>query len=139
MGRLSRCCATTNVDEVGDESGDERLAVVLESDSETYLIAQGLARAKELVDAKITPTTAPMHPAPRVKSSAGEDTTPTPTLSPANEIDAQKDDQQTPVLDPQVEPQLSLTPSQPSSVPLPPENSVPQSSHAKNPAKQPQI
>ena len=132
-----------------DESEDERQAVVLESDGETYLIApgpdpsegyvlsvllptlptdgKGSGVVEEPLDDKNTPTTAPT---PKVESRTGESPTSAPT--PAIEIDAPKDDQQTPVPDPQVEPQHSSPPPpQPSSVPPPPEKTVPQSSHTK--------
>lgn len=141
--------ARMHVDEVRDESGDERQAVVLESDGDTYLIAPGLDPSEgyvlyvllptpptdgkgscideQLVDDKNTPTTAPTPP--RVESSIGLH--PTPTPMPAIEIDAPNGDERISVPDPQVEPQISSHPPQPSSGPPPPAKTVPQSSHTK--------
>lgn len=131
-----------------DESGDERQAVILESDGETYLITpgpnpsegyvlsvflptlptdgKGSGVVEEFLDDKDTPATAPT---PKVGSRTEESLTSAPT--PAMEIDAPKDDRPTPVPDPQVEPQHSSPPPQPSSIPPPPEKTVPQISHTK--------
>jgi len=142
-----------DIDGAGDESGDERQAVVLESDSETYLVAPGLDPSEgyvlyvllpapstdvkgpsineQLVDDKNIPTTAPAPKTPRVESSAGSRATPTPTS--AIETDVSKDDKQTPVPDPQAEPHLSSPPPPLpySSVPPPPAKTLPRGNHTK--------
>jgi len=131
--------------DVDDESGDERHAVVLESDSETYLIAPGPGLSEGYVLSVFLPTPtdgkgsgigeAPVYgeniptSVSQVEPSAGENSIPIPT--PGIEVNAPKDDQQTPVSDPQVKLQLSSPPSQSSSVPPSPEKPVPQSSHTK--------
>jgi hypothetical protein len=84
-----------DVDGTGDEGGDERHAVVLESDRETYLIAPGLGPSEGYVLSVLlsTPTDgkwsgiaeAPVGDniqttAPQVEPSAGENSITIPTL-----------------------------------------------------------
>ncbi|KAG2042745.1 hypothetical protein BDR03DRAFT_944148 [Suillus americanus] len=121
-----------DTDGAGEETGDERHAVVLESDGETYLVAPGPSSSEgfvlsillsttstdrkmmdvveEPVDDKNTVTTVPTTP-----PSTGE--------NPTSTSDAPKDDQTSPVPDP--------PPPQPISASSPSNKTVPQSSHTK--------
>lgn len=99
-----------DIDGVGEETGDEGRAVVLESDSETYLVAPGPSPSEgfvlsillatptngKIVDAVEEPAndknTVPTASAPKITppaSSAGE--------NPTTTSDVPKDDQKTPV------------------------------------------
>ncbi|KAG2137590.1 uncharacterized protein EDB93DRAFT_1210740 [Suillus bovinus] len=130
-----------DIDDAGEEAGNEGRAVVLESDKETYLVAPGPSPSEGFVlsillstpstDGKImdvveepandknTVTTASTPKITPSASSTGENTTTT--------SDAPKDDQKTPVPDPVRDP----PPPHPISALPPSDKTVPQSSRTK--------
>ncbi|KAG1795085.1 uncharacterized protein HD556DRAFT_1365957 [Suillus plorans] len=127
-----------DIDGVGEETGDEGRAVVLESDSETYLVAPGPSPSEGFVLSILlaTPTNGKIMDAVEepandkntvTTASAPKITPPASSASenPTTTSDVPKDDQKTPV--PVPDPPLP----QPISTSPPSEKTVPQSSRTK--------